>query len=49
MQVQVSNSPVYKVDKKLGNGGYGQVYVGHRLCGSTDHTGANALEVLISL
>ena len=49
MQVQVSNSPVYKVDKKLGNGGYGQVYVGRRLCGSIDHTGANALEVLISL
>ena len=49
MQVQVSNSPVYKVDKKLGNGGYGQVYVGRRLCGSTDRTGANALEVLISL
>lgn len=46
-RVQVSNSPVYKVDKKLGNGGYGQVYVGRRLCGSTDRTGANALEVAL--
>lgn len=29
--VQVSNSPKYRVDKKLGKGGFGQVYVGQRI------------------
>ncbi len=47
-QVQVANSPTYKLDRKLGKGGFGQVYVGRRISspGVTDRTpGANALEV----
>jgi hypothetical protein len=46
--VQVANSPTYKLDRKLGKGGFGQVYVGRRISspGVTDRTpGANALEV----
>jgi serine/threonine protein kinase len=48
--VQVANSPTYKLDRKLGKGGFGQVYVGRRISspGVTDRTpGANALEVAI--
>lgn len=29
-KVHVSNSPVYVVDKRLGKGGFGQVYMGRR-------------------
>ncbi|KAF8696391.1 hypothetical protein HU200_037302 [Digitaria exilis] len=29
--VQVGNSPKYRVDRRLGKGGFGQVYVGHRM------------------
>lgn len=42
MQVKVGNSPVYKIEKKLGKGGFGQVYVGRRVSGGTD---ADAIEV----
>ena len=31
MQVQVGGSPVYKTERKLGKGGFGQVYVGRRV------------------
>lgn len=30
-QVQIGQSPVYVVDKRLGKGGFGQVYLGKRL------------------
>ena len=30
MQVQVSNSPVYLTGKRLGKGGFGQVFLGTR-------------------
>lgn len=39
-QVQVGGSPLYKLDRKLGKGGFGQVYVGRRV-----GAGAGALEV----
>lgn len=45
MQVQVGNSPIYKTDRKLGKGGFGQVYVGRRVSGGTERTGPNAVEV----
>jgi len=45
-QVQVGGSPVYKVEKKLGKGGFGQVFVGHRVSGGSERaTGSGALEV----
>lgn len=47
MQVQVGSSPVYKIDRKLGKGGFGQVYVGRRVSGGSDRTGPDAVEVLL--
>jgi hypothetical protein len=38
----VGNSPKYRVDRKLGKGGFGQVYVGHRMSA----TGPGAVEVI---
>ncbi|MCD7449373.1 hypothetical protein HAX54_051804 [Datura stramonium] len=38
-RVQVGNSPVYKTERKLGKGGFGQVYVGRRTSGGTERTG----------
>ncbi|KAL6997463.1 hypothetical protein U1Q18_007590 [Sarracenia purpurea var. burkii] len=46
-RVQISNSPVYKIEKKLGKGGFGQVYVGRRVSGGTERTGPDALEVAV--
>ncbi|XP_020585094.1 casein kinase 1-like protein HD16 isoform X2 [Phalaenopsis equestris] len=49
-KVQVGNSPVYKIERKLGKGGFGQVYVGRRVSGtiSNDRTsGSNAVEVAL--
>ncbi|XP_062148104.1 casein kinase 1-like protein HD16 [Alnus glutinosa] len=46
-KVQVGNSPVYKLDRKLGKGGFGQVYVGRRVTGGTGHTGSDAFEVAL--
>ncbi|KAG7033670.1 Casein kinase 1-like protein HD16 [Cucurbita argyrosperma subsp. argyrosperma] len=48
-RVQVGNSPVYKVEKKLGKGGFGQVFVGRRVSGGTDQTGPDAIEVALKL
>lgn len=45
LQVQVGNSPVYKVERKLGKGGFGQVYVGRRVSGGTERMGPDAYEV----
>jgi serine/threonine protein kinase len=47
-QVQVGGSPTYKIDRKLGKGGFGQVYVGRRIGPtnfSNERTGPGALEV----
>lgn len=49
-QVQIGNSPSYRLDRKLGKGGFGQVYVGRRISSPSvsDRTpGANALEVFM--
>ncbi|KAL6008145.1 Casein kinase 1-like protein hd16 [Asimina triloba] len=46
-RVQVGNSPVYKVERKLGKGGFGQVFVGRREGGGTGRTGPDALEVAL--
>lgn len=42
LQVQVGGSPVYIVDKKLGKGGFGQVYLGKRAQTTSDKDGVNA-------
>ncbi|CAL9156486.1 unnamed protein product, partial [Musa hybrid cultivar] len=46
-RVQVGNSPVYKIERKLGKGGFGQVYVGRRLSGGSERTGPDAFEVAL--
>ncbi|KAF9616817.1 hypothetical protein IFM89_032667 [Coptis chinensis] len=46
-RVQLGNSPSYKVDKKLGKGGFGQVYMGRRVTGGIGRTGPNAVEVAL--
>ncbi|KQJ85564.1 casein kinase 1-like protein HD16 [Brachypodium distachyon] len=46
--VQVGGSPEYKVERKLGKGGFGHVFVGRRLTGGNGRsTGASAQEVAI--
>ncbi|KAL1830631.1 hypothetical protein DCAR_0100558 [Daucus carota subsp. sativus] len=48
-RVQVGTSPSYKVERKLGKGGFGQVYVGRRLNAPVPHerTGSGAVEVAL--
>ncbi|GMH11522.1 hypothetical protein Nepgr_013363 [Nepenthes gracilis] len=47
-RVQVGGSPVYKVERKLGKGGFGQVFVGRRVTsGSERTTGPGAMEVAL--
>ncbi|KAL8036813.1 hypothetical protein ABFX02_11G000500 [Erythranthe guttata] len=45
--VQVGGSPMYKTERKLGKGGFGQVYVGRRVSGGTGRTGPDAIEVAL--
>lgn len=46
LKVQVGGSPLYKVERKLGKGGFGQVFVGRRVTGGNDRTsGPSAMEV----
>jgi len=42
LQVQVGGSPLYIVEKKLGKGGFGQVYCGKRAAQTKDKEGINA-------
>ncbi|KAK9043833.1 hypothetical protein V6N11_072160 [Hibiscus sabdariffa] len=46
-RVQLGNSPVYKLDRKLGKGGFGQVYVGRRISGGSGRSGPDAFEVAL--
>ena len=43
--MQIGNSPVYKLDRKLGKGGFGQVYIGRRVTGGSGTIGPDAYEV----
>ena len=42
LQCQVGGSPLYLVEKKLGKGGFGQVYVGKRQIPTSGKEGAQA-------
>ncbi|XVE78790.1 hypothetical protein DITRI_Ditri14bG0006300 [Diplodiscus trichospermus] len=47
-RVQVGGSPMYKIERKLGKGGFGQVFVGRRVSGGNERsTGSAALEVAL--
>lgn len=47
-RVQVGSSPIFKIDRKLGKGGFGQVFVGRRVSGGNDRTsGPGATEVAL--
>ncbi|KAJ7979038.1 putative Casein kinase [Quillaja saponaria] len=47
-RVQVGGSPQYKVERKLGKGGFGQVFVGRRVTGGSERTsGPGAMEVAL--
>lgn len=49
-KVQLNGSPVYAVEKRLGKGGFGQVYLGRRLFArksTKDPEGAGALQVAL--
>lgn len=49
LQIQIDDSPTYKIGKRLGKGGFGQVYVGHAITGGSisSRTGRGAAEVCI--
>ncbi|XP_041002059.1 casein kinase 1-like protein HD16 [Juglans microcarpa x Juglans regia] len=49
-KVQVGGSPLYRIERKLGKGGFGQVYVGHRISALSKNertTGPGAVEVAL--
>ncbi|RWW82617.1 hypothetical protein BHE74_00008934 [Ensete ventricosum] len=48
---KVGSSPVYKIERKLGKGGFGQVYVGRRVSATNANdriTGSGAVEVWVT-
>ncbi|CAN1331187.1 Casein kinase 1-like protein HD16 [Linum perenne] len=46
-RVKLGNSPVFKIDRKLGKGGFGQVYVGRRVSGGSGRYGPDAYELAL--
>ncbi|KAJ7965924.1 putative Casein kinase [Quillaja saponaria] len=48
-KIQVGGSPQYRIERKLGKGGFGQVYVGRRIGATNLHerTGPGAVEVAL--
>ncbi|CAN0900149.1 Casein kinase 1-like protein HD16 [Linum grandiflorum] len=46
-RVKLGNSPVYKIDRKLGKGGFGQVHVGRRMSGGSGRSGPDAYELAL--
>ncbi|XP_062096258.1 casein kinase 1-like protein HD16 isoform X1 [Humulus lupulus] len=46
-RVQIGNSPLYKLDRKLGKGGFGQVFLGRRVAGGIAGTRPDAFEVAL--
>ncbi|XP_022951524.1 casein kinase 1-like protein HD16 isoform X2 [Cucurbita moschata] len=48
-KVQVGGSPLYKVERKLGKGGFGQVYVGRRMGPTSlnERSGSGAVEIAL--
>ncbi|CAN1120160.1 Casein kinase 1-like protein HD16 [Linum perenne] len=46
-RVKLGNSPVYKIDRKLGKGGFGQVHVGRRVSGGSGRSGPDAYELAL--
>ncbi|KAL5786275.1 hypothetical protein ACOSQ2_008667 [Xanthoceras sorbifolium] len=47
-KVQVGGSPMYRIERKLGKGGFGQVFVGRRIGSNlNERTGPGAVEVAL--
>ncbi|MBA0609899.1 hypothetical protein Godav_010826 [Gossypium davidsonii] len=47
-RVSVGGSPMYRIERKLGKGGFGQVFVGRRVSGGNERaTGSAAMEVAL--
>lgn len=46
-KISVGGSPIYRLDRKLGKGGFGQVYVGRRASGGSNRPGPGAIEVAL--